>query len=133
MRENVTPRQAYYVEIAGAIHGDDNDGPCADVLTWLRALCTCRGGAGPQAMVPIVLQALPPVHAAVHDYYVSTKIAPDFPDALPGGPAGVDPNIVAEVVRALSARGVTGGEGREATTVKEDTCWETYQVLLHYS
>ena len=131
-RENVTPRSAY-VEIAGAIRGDDNDVPCADVLTWLRAACTCRGGAGPQAMVPIVLQALPPVHlpAAVHDY-VSTKIASDFPaNVWGGGPAGVDPNI-AEVVRAMSARGMTGGEGREMKTVR-DTYRETYQVLLRYS
>jgi hypothetical protein len=130
-RENVTPRQAY-VEIAGAIRGDDNDVPCADVLTWLRAACTCRGGAGPQAMMPIVLQGLPPVHlpAAVHDY-VSSKIASDFPTAFRGGPAGVDPNI-AEVVRALSARGMTGGEGREAKTVK-DVYRETYPVLLRYS
>ena len=130
-RENVTPRQAY-VEIAGAIRGDDNDGPCADVITWLRAACTCRGGAGAQAMVPIVLQALPPVHLpeAVHTF-VSGKITSDFPVTLRGGPAGVDPSLAA-VVRALSARGMTGGEVREAKTVK-DTYRETYPVLLRYS
>jgi hypothetical protein len=62
-------------------------------------------------MTPIVLQVLPPVHlpAAVYDY-VCAKVASDFPAAQWGGPAGVDPNI-AEVVRALAVRGMTGGEG----------------------
>jgi hypothetical protein len=107
-RDNVSPCQAY-MEIAGAIRGDDNDVPCGDVLTWLRAACTCRGGAGAQAMVPIVLQTLPPVHlpAAVHDY-VSSKIASDFPAAFRGRD-GLAPDVAA-VVRALSARGTTTGE-----------------------
>ena len=130
-RDGVSPRQAY-VEIAGAIRGDDNDAPCADVLTWLRVACTCRGGAGPQAMVPIVVQTVPPVHlpAAVHDY-ISGKIASDFPTTFRGGPTGVDPAIAA-VVHALASRGTLTGEAREPKTVKE-AYRETYPVLLRYS
>lgn len=131
-RENVTPRQAY-MEIAGAIRSDGNDEACADVLTWLRAACTCRGGAGPLAQVPVVLQVLPPVHLPEAVYnFVCLKVASDFPASRGGTEARGDPNL-AEVVRALSARGMTGSEGvREAKTVK-DTYRETYTVLLRYS
>lgn len=131
-RDGESSRQAY-VEIAGAIRGDDNDVPCADVLTWLRAACTCRGGEGAQSMTPIVVQSVPPVHlpAAVHDY-VCGKIASDFPATLRGGPAGVDPAIVA-VVRALSARSTLTGGPREPKTAVKEAYRETYPVLLRYS
>lgn len=135
-RENVTPRLAY-VEVAGAICGHGNDEACADVLTWLRAACMCRGGAGPLALMPIVIQALPPVHLpeAVYNFVCFKVASADFPTARGGrdaGAAGGDPNL-AEVVRALSVRGMTGSDGvREAKTVK-DTYRETYPVLLRYS
>ena len=59
-RDGLSPKAAY-MELAGAIHADGNDLACADVLTWLRASFTARGG-GAQPLDSLVFHTFPAVH-----------------------------------------------------------------------
>ena len=134
-RDNVSPKQAY-AEIAGAIQADGNEVACADILTWLRTACTCRGGAGPQAALPVVLHPLNPVHLpnAVYEY-VSGKVLADLPSLRirnsANSGAGVGATEIATVVQALaSARGVDE-RSKEPRTIRE-AYKETYPTLMRY-
>jgi hypothetical protein len=53
---------------------------CQDVLTWLKAACTARGGGGPQNAVPAVHHPFTPVHLppAVYTYMIA-KVRADLP------------------------------------------------------
>jgi hypothetical protein len=135
-REGVSPKQAYQ-EIAGAIHADGNEVACADILTWLRTACTCRGGAGPHADKSSVLHPLTPVHlpGAVYDY-VASKIMSDLPalrnPAGGGGGAGLGATEIATVVHALASARDAEDRPREPRTIRE-AYKETYPVLLRYN
>lgn len=48
-RRRIQPKQAYQ-EIVGAIAAQHENEACQDVITWLRAACTARGGAGEPRM-----------------------------------------------------------------------------------
>jgi hypothetical protein len=134
-REHISPRTAYR-ELAGALQADGNLAACGDVMAWLRVACTCRGGGGPQANIPIVLATLPPVHLpeAVYDY-VNSKVTADLPalrnPAEAPGSAG-DTGHLVEVVRALTGRGLTTGDDRPPKGIAE-AYKETYPVLLRYN
>ena len=137
-RGSVSAKQAYQ-EISGAIQADGNEGACADILTWLRAACTCRGGGGAQAAAPIVLHPLAPVHlpGAVYDY-VAAKIMGDLPALRePGGRGGPGGGVmgaaeIATVVHALAAARGSDDRAREPRTIRE-AYKEAYPVLLHYN
>ena len=99
--------------------------------------CTCRGGEGAQAGVSVVLSALQPVHLPGGVYnYVTGKVHSDLP-ALRASDAAVVPGAgmghIAEVVRALTTRGLTTeGRSGEPKGIME-AYKETYTVLLRYS
>ena len=57
-RDGVSPRQAY-LELYGLLEADNMLQTCADLLTWLRAACTARGGGGDLAALPSVANAFP--------------------------------------------------------------------------
>ena len=78
-RDGLSPKAAYN-ELSGAIHADGNEVACADVLTWLRAAFTARGGGGPLPSASILLHTLPAVHMPHLVYtFVSSKVASDLP------------------------------------------------------
>ena len=135
-RENISPKQAYQ-EVAGAIHADGNDVACADILTWLRTACTCRGGAGPQATQSIVLHPLTPVHlpGAVYEY-VTAKVLADLPALRPlvggSGVGRIGATELATVVQALATAKGAEDRTREPRTIRE-AYKETYPVLLRYN
>ena len=102
-RRGVTPKVAYQ-ELVGEMQAQGELEACHDVIVWLRAACTQRGGVGPQSAVPIVYHALNPVHVppAVYRYMIS-KVRTDLPaltapDALTSEVTGT----LAGALRALT-------------------------------
>ena len=134
-RDGLSPKAAY-MELAGAIHADGNDLACADVLTWLRASFTARGG-GAQPLDSLVLHTFPAVHLPQLVYaYVTSKVAADLP-ALRPREGGGDAILAAQL--ALIAAG--GGHGlrddgdrveRGPKTVR-DAYKETFPLLLRFN
>lgn len=83
-RRRVRPKQAYQ-EIVGAIQAQNEVESCQDVITWLRAACTARGGGGAQTALPSVLHTFTPLHLPLEVYrYVTAKVQSDLP-VLVGG------------------------------------------------
>jgi hypothetical protein len=122
---------------------------CGDVLTWLRAACTRRGGGGNRAAIPSVNLNVTAVHPprVVYEFLMS-KVQADLPDTRPGAggvpgagagavggiPAGAD---LAGLVRALAevrgqeARGRPAEDEREPKRINE-VYRETYTTLLRH-
>ena len=136
-RQQVMPTQAYY-ELTGAIVAYGFTEACADLLTWLRAACTARGGAGPQNMTPGVLHTFNPVHLPDPVFgYVSLKIQQDLPGLAAGDTAPAAPQLATQLATALQAlvgaRRATGdGAGPKEPKTIMDSYKETYRVLLRY-
>ena len=134
-RRRIKPKQAYQ-EIVGAIRADEALASCADVVTWLRAACTARGGGGALNALPSVLHALTPVHLPPEVYqYVTQKVQGDLPGLV--APGVVGPESAATLVGALRAltRREAGEDGtrvaRDYKTVAE-AYKETHRVLLRF-
>ena len=122
-RRGVTPKVAYQ-ELVGAMQAQGDVEVCHDVIVWLNAACTQRGGQGPQSGVPIVdHHALTPVHAppAVYRYMIG-KVRADLP-ALTTPDA-----LTSEVTGTLAGRSSTSSDaGRRCrrshgSTRSEDSC-----------
>lgn len=132
-RRRVTAKQAY-IELAGAIQAANALDEYQDVLIWLRAACTARGGGGAQNMVPSVLYAFTPLHLPPEVYnYMTTKVAGDLPDlAAPRREDG--PDAFAGAIRALAAtrEGHEGEPTAKAPKTIAETYKETYRTLLRY-
>jgi hypothetical protein len=135
-RRRIKAKQAYQ-ELVGAIRADGALDSCADVVSWLRAACTARGGGGAQSAVPSVLHQLTPVHLPPEVYqYVTQKVQSDLPGTRTAGAA--TPESTATLVGALRAltRGIEGDEvfGRTAREPKTiaDAYKETHRVLLRF-
>jgi hypothetical protein len=73
--------------LTAAMERDGTLEDCRDVLTWLRAASTARGGAGAQLGVPSVSLSFPGLHLpnAVYQYVVS-KVHGDHQKAGNGAP-----------------------------------------------
>ncbi|KAI2506962.1 hypothetical protein MHU86_7459 [Fragilaria crotonensis] len=52
-RRGVSAKVAFQ-ELHGAMHAQNELPSCQDILAWLKAACTARGGGGPQNGVPVV-------------------------------------------------------------------------------
>ena len=135
-RRRVKAKTAYQ-EIVGAIRADGALSTCADVVTWLRAACTTRGGGGAQNAVPSVLHAFNPVHLPPEVYqYVTQKVQGDLP-AVATAPGTGGPESAATIVGALRAltRGDGAGNGtrggKEPKTIAE-VYEETHRTLLRF-
>lgn len=134
-RDGVAPMVAYQ-ELYGMLEADQVVDECADILTWLRAACTARGGAGDLADLPAVAYSFPlmlmPV--TVSDY-VTTKVAADLPrrtGASGGGPVGGADAMAAAVQQLAANVSVLSDRGtREPRSVLE-SYRETYTVLQRY-
>ena len=72
-RRRIKAKQAYQ-EIVGAIRADEALASCEDVVAWLRAACTARGGGGAQNASPSVLHQFTPLHLPpeVYSYLIQT-------------------------------------------------------------
>lgn len=133
-RDGLSPKAAYN-ELSGAIHADGNDVACADVLTWLRAAFTARGGGGPLPGDSILLHTLPAVHMPHLVYtFVSSKVASDLPALRPRGPGREEGRMDAAAL--LAAAGIpalpAGGGDRAPKTVR-DAYKETFPLLLRFN
>jgi hypothetical protein len=138
-RRRIRPKQAYQ-ELVGAMQARDEVGACQDIVTWLRAACTARGGAGAQTEVPGMLHTFAALHLPSEAYrYVTAKVLSDLPAI--GDQPGEGP-VAATVAGALRALGVARGgrgdpEGDDTTRAREpksiiDVYKETHMTLLRY-
>ena len=135
-RRGVSPKAAFQ-ELYGAMQARGEVDVCRDILTWLRAACTQRGGGGVNQALPAVYHPVTPLHLpdAVYRYMIG-KVRGDLPSL-----AGPDPGTaevagtLAGALRALTgARGATemeGGAPREPKSVQE-VYRETFGTLLRY-
>ena len=132
-RRRIKPKQAYQ-EIVGAIRADGALASCADVVVWLRAACTARGGAGAHNTTPSVLQALTPVHLPPEVYqYVTQKVQGDLPGLAAPGVVGPEDSAATLVgaLRALTRR--DGGEEGARGTRDPKTVAEVYKKPIVFS
>jgi hypothetical protein len=130
-----------YQELYGSMQARDEVAACTDILIWLRAACTARGGGGAQNGSPCVLYPLTAVHLPEQVYrYMISKVRADLPALADPDPATAEvTGTLAGALRALtSARG--GGEGpvagergatREPKLIQE-VYRETYRTLLRF-
>ena len=112
---------------------------CQDVVAWLKAACTARGGGGAQNSVPgRVHHPFTPVHLPPPVYtYMIAKVRLDLPalaepDALTRDVTGT----LAGALRVLTERAGAPTD-RETTGTREtrtvaDTYRKTYQTLLRF-
>jgi hypothetical protein len=133
-RRRVRAKQAYQ-ELFGAMQANHDVASCHDVLIWLRAACTARGGGGAQNTVPSVVHGFTPMHLPPEAYsYVTAKVQADLPalatirrDATPMA------DTIAGALRTLGA--TRGGESsersREPKTIM-DAYKETHTTLLRF-
>ena len=137
-RRSVTAKVAYQ-EIYGSMLARDEVEACMDVLTWLRAACTSRGGGGAQNGLPSVLYPLTAVHLPEQVYqYLIGKVRADLP-AL-GEPDPVTAEVTGTLAGAL--RALTNARGAEGTTAGDraakepkliqDVYKETFRTLLRF-
>lgn len=138
-RRRVNAKQAYQ-EIVGAIRADEALESCQDVVTWLRAACTARGGGGAQNALPGVLHPLPALHLPPEVYrYVTSKVQNDLPATTPDmGGTGETAATLVGALRALAQRPNEdeGGEGGRGSTKAPKTVAEafkeTHRTLLRF-
>lgn len=134
-RDGVSPAMAYR-ELYGMFEADRVLEACNDVLIWLRAACTARGGAGELAPLPAVAYsfALMLLPEAVSEY-VATKVLTDLPGRkmLGGGARGGTQDTMAAALQQLadSVGGVSTRGEREPRGVME-SYRETYPLLLRH-
>lgn len=138
-RQRVRPKVAYQ-ELVGAMEANNELEACSDVVTWLKAACTARGGGGAQNGQPSVLHEFPSLFlpAEVHNY-LTAKVRSDLAGlAVNAGGPGVDAGAatLAGALRLLgAARGAGDGNGGGAlgtTKTIVDSYKETYPVLMKY-
>ncbi len=136
-RRGVSPKTAYQ-ELHGAMVARGELDRCQDVLTWLKAACTARGGLGPLNAVPAVYHNLPPLHLPEVVYrYFTGKVRGDLPALNAPDPATADmTGTLAGALRALTREGGGGTDAderreREPKTVQE-AYKETYRTLLRF-
>jgi hypothetical protein len=78
-RRRIRAKQAYQ-ELVGAIQAKGAMDAYRDVLVWLRAACTARGGGGAQNTVPSVLHSFSPLHLPPKVYdSMTAKVQGDLP------------------------------------------------------
>ena len=135
-RRRVTAKQAYQ-ELVGAIQAAGGLESHADVVVWLRAACTARGGGGIQNTTPSVSHAFTPLYLPREVYsYMTAKVRVDLPGLVGrGNEAGPAAEAIAGALRAFTAArpGTEDGErmAKEPRTIA-DTYKETYRTLLRY-
>jgi hypothetical protein len=134
-RRGVSAKLAFQ-ELYGAMQARGEVDRCQDIIVWLKAACTARGGGGLQNGVPIVYHPLAPVHLPGEVYrYMIGKVRADLPAlAAPDAATTGITDTLAGALRALTGRVVDeGGErsSREPKTVKE-VFKETYRTLLRF-
>lgn len=137
-RRGVSPKVAFQV-IHGAMQARNEVAMCGDILTWLKAACTARGGGGLQNGVPIVYHPLMAVHLPAPVYlHATNKVKADLP-ALASSNAESEgmTSTLAGALRALTkAAGGSGADGEDGGTREpkaiQEVYRETYQTLLRY-
>ena len=137
-RQGVTAKTAYQELYGAMVARNEVMLACQDVLTWLKAACTVRGGEGLQNSVPVVYHdAMPPVHLPPTVYrYLIGKVRADLPAlSAPDAHTKEVTGTLAGALRALTSRvpGETAGERatREPKTINE-YYKETYKTLLRF-
>lgn len=100
-RRRVQPKHAYH-ELVSAIQAQHEAEACHDVIVWLRAACTARGGGGAQQAVPGVLHTVAPLHVLPPEVYqyVTSKVRADLP-ALGAPVPGLEGPAAAALLRTL--------------------------------
>lgn len=110
---------------------------CRDVLTWLRAACTARGGGELQNSVPVVYHPLAAVHLPEAVYqYLTSKVLSNLPAlAEPNSASAELTGTLAGALRALTrTSGGTDEEERGSREPKsiQEVYRETFSTLLRY-
>lgn len=134
-RRGVSAKLAFQ-ELYGAMQARGEVERCQDIVIWLKAACTARGGGGLQNGVPVVYHPLAPVHLPGEVYrYMIGKVRGDLPAlAAPDATTTGITDTLAGALRALTGRVAEDGSersSREPKTVKE-VFKETYRTLLRF-
>lgn len=125
-----------FQEIYGAMQARNEVVVCADILTWLKAAATSRGGGGLQNTVPSVYHPLTSVHLPQEVYrYLVGKVRMDLPalatnegeSALTGTLAGA----LHALTRHTAAAGPEDRGPKEPKTIQE-VYKETYKLLVRF-
>jgi hypothetical protein len=108
-RRCVTAKQAYE-DIVGAIQARGELEICQDIITWLKAACTARGGMGAQNNIPVVYHPLTPVHLPAEVYaYLTSKVRGDLLALMAPDTAAAElTGTLAGALRALTREGAGG-------------------------
>lgn len=141
-RRRVRAKDAY-AELIGAIQAEGAVEAYGDVITWLKAACTARGGGGAQNTVPSVMQTYAPLFLPPEVYeYITRKVQSDLPALTTRGEVRGTTEALVGAIRALTTPRVAGtdtgaaGSGdrssREPKSVAE-AYRETYRTLLRFS
>ncbi|KAI2491966.1 hypothetical protein MHU86_22586 [Fragilaria crotonensis] len=134
-RRGVTAKTAFQ-ELHGAMQARWETEACQELLTWLKAACTARGGEGMQNTVPAVYQQLTPVHLPpdVCRYMIS-KVRLDLPALATPDPMVTEvTGTLAGALRVLTSRVGEGGGDRATREPKgiDEHYKETYRTLLRF-
>ena len=135
-RRGVSAKVAFQ-ELHGAMLARDEVEVCRDVITWLKAAVTARGGGGLQNIVPVVYHPIAPVHLPANVYrYMTSKVRADLPALAAADPMAAETSgALVGALRALT-RGTGGGAddraSKEPKTVAEVYNKETYRTLLRF-
>jgi hypothetical protein len=112
---------------------------CTDVVTWLKAACTARGGGGAHNVTPSIVHAFAPLHLPAEVYgYVTAKVRADLPGLTAAAPGlgGTGAATLAGALRLLNASRGGGvaedGIANAAPKTVMDAYKETYPTLLKY-
>jgi hypothetical protein len=135
-RDGIAPLVAFQ-ELYGMLEADKVVNECADILAWLRAACTARGGAGDLAGLSAVAHSFPlmlmPV--TVSDFMTS-RVAVDLPrraSAGGGGPPVGGADAMAAAVQQLAANvGDLSDRGTREPRGVLEAYRETHTVLQRY-
>ena len=130
-RRLVRPKYSYQ-EAVGAIRADNALEACADIVTWLCAACTARGGGGANNAVPTVMHQITPLFLPPEVYrYVTQKIHTDLPGIANTAGNATDTASLVGALRALTDRdGVSRARGDPKSII--EAYKETHQVLLRF-
>ena len=79
-------RRVLFQELEGTIEARNELAACQDVVAWLRAACSARGGGGAQNATPSVVHAFIPLNLPPEAYrYDMAKVQADLPALVSRG------------------------------------------------
>jgi hypothetical protein len=103
-----------FQELYGAMQARNEVVICADVISWLKAAATARGGGGHQNAVPIVYHPLTSVHLPPEVYrYLVGKVRMDLPALSVDDDSAALTGTLAGALQALTRQSTASAGGED--------------------